>query len=334
MVKAKEFILENFTKSFLTLFVPFFTIIALIYLIRVSNISYKVNLGFIDFLTMFAYFLPHIIFASIPLTFIGAVVNTFSKLSYDNELIAIFSLGYTPWRLLKFLLPTAFLFSLFLTILTLLIIPYADQKVDNFKAEKYYEAKLKILPKKLSQSFGKHHIFIESSSNNHFKNVTMFSQEGNGYMQILLAKKGYLSKDLNSSSYLSLSDGSLYKYKDKNFKIVDFQNLKLYNNKRFYAKKIKKPSKYWKKNMKKFYYYLLISLSPFLTVAMLFALGVFNPRYQKPITPLYILASALFVYIPAMIAKEKASFTVTVGVIILWIAVSIILFKRKLARRY
>jgi len=37
MVKVKEFLLTNFIKSFLTLFLPFFIIISLTYLIKLSN---------------------------------------------------------------------------------------------------------------------------------------------------------------------------------------------------------------------------------------------------------------------------------------------------------
>jgi len=82
MVRVKEFLLTTFTKSFLTLFLPFFIIISLTYLIKLSNLSSKVNLNLIDFGTLYIFVLPHIIFATIPLTFIGAIINSFAKLCY------------------------------------------------------------------------------------------------------------------------------------------------------------------------------------------------------------------------------------------------------------
>ncbi len=334
MAKLKEFILTNFVKSFLTLFVPFFIIIALTYLIKISNLSSKVNLEFLDFATIFMHVLPHIFFASIPLTFIGATINTFAKLSEENEAIAIFSLGYSPIKIYKFMLPLATLFSIFLLILTLYILPYADQYMDNFKSKKIYDAKLRILPKKLSQSFGKEHIFIESNKNNEFKNVTMFSEDKDGYMQIMLSKSGSIEHHKGEKSYLNLNNGSLYRYKGKNFQIIDFKNLKLYNNKRFYSHKILKPKAFWKKYLKKFYYFLLISLSPLLILPLLITFGLFNPRYQKNRASTYILLSVLLVYIPAILAKEKASLYITLAIIIIWIIVSITLFRQKLSKRY
>ena len=334
MAKLKEFILTNFVKSFLTLFVPFFIIIALTYLIKISNLSSKVNLELIDFVTIFMYVLPHIFFASIPLTFIGATINTFAKLSEENEAVAIFSLGYSPAKIYSYLLPLALLFSIFLTALTLYIIPYADQYMDNFKSKKIYDAKLRILPKKLSQSFGKQHIFIESSKNNQFKNVTMFSEDSDGYMQIMLSKSGSIEHKADKKSYLSLDNGSLYRYKDKNFQIIDFANLKLYNNKKFYSNKVLKPIDFWKKYLKKFYYFLLISLSPLLILPLLVALGLFNPRYQKNRASIYILLSTLLVYIPAILAKEKVSIYVTLSIMAVWVLISIFLFRQKLSKRY
>jgi len=332
MAKLKSFILNNFTKSFMTLFLPFYVIISLTYLIKLSNLSSKVNLDLGDFATLYLFVVPHIIFATIPLTFVGAVINTFSKLSEDNEAIAIFSLGYSPFKIVKLLIPIAFLFSIFLIILTLYIIPYADQKMDNFENRKIYEAKLKILPKKLSQSFGKHHIFIEKNIDGKFKNITMFTQEKNGYLQILLAKDGSINSS-KSSSYLNLNRGTLYRYKDSIFQIVDFENMKLYNDKRFYSSKIKTPIEFWKDKKNKFLYFLLISISPISILTLLISLGIYNPRYQENRASIYILFSTLIVYIPAMVAKESASVYVTVTFIVVWIVISILFYKFKLAKR-
>jgi len=332
MVKVKEFLLSNFVKSFLTLFLPFFIIISLTYLIKLSNLSSKVSLNLTDFGTLYFYVLPHIIFATIPLTFIGAIVNTFSKLSEENEMIAIFSLSYSPLKIAKFFIPLALLFSIFLTILSIYVIPYADQKMDNFKSRKIYEAKLKILPKKLSQSFGNKHIFIEKNKNGEFKNITMFSQEEDGFLQILLAKDGKITKDINNSRFLNLNNGSLYRYKSKNFQIVDFENMKLYNQQKYYSSKILKPIEFWKKYKKKFFYYLLISISPIFILLLLISTGIYNPRYQKNRASLYILFASLLVYVPTMVAKSSASLYITIAIIILWVVISITLFKFKLKR--
>ena len=79
---------------------------------------------------------------------------------------------------------------------------------------------------------------------------------------------------------------------------------------------------------------MLISLSPVLILALLIALGVYNPRYQKNRASIYILFTALLVYIPALLAKEKVSIYVTLAIMVSWIVISIVLFRQKLSKRY
>ncbi len=331
MRKAKKFILESFFKSFLTLFIPFFIIISIIYIIQLSNLSFKINLNFTEFMTLYLYMLPKILFSTIPLSFIGAVINSLAKLSSENELIALFTLSYSPKSIIKYLFPISTLLSVFLLIMTLFIIPITSQKIENFKKRKVFEAKLKIVPQKLSQNFGKFHIFIEKNENGTFKNVTLFSNEKSGYLQILLSKTGSL-EDKNSSKYLNLNNGYFYKYKDKNFQIIDFENLKIYNNKRFYANKTLSYKEFWQKNDKDFLYYILISLSPLFTLLLLVAFGIYNSRYQKNLSSFFILLSVLFIYIPVALINRIGSIYSVGATLILWLLVSLVAFYKRTKR--
>jgi lipopolysaccharide export system permease protein len=248
--------------------------------------------------------------------------------------MAIFSVGYTPKKLLRYLLPTAFLFTLIITIIAIFVTPYATQKMKNYRNKKIYESKLKILPKKLSQTFGKHHVFIDENKNGEFKNVTMFTENEDGHVQILLAKKGFVKNDTNSSSYLNLDNGTLYRNKDIGFNIVNFNNMKIYNNAKYYSKRILPTKEYWLENKSKFYYYLLISLSPLFLVILYIAFGIYNPRYQKNKAALYIIVSVLLIYIPSIITRKLSNPYILVAVLIAWIVLSIIVFKKKVLKRY
>ncbi len=330
MLKAKKFLLDNFLKSFLTLFIPFFIIISIIYIIQLSNLSFKINLNFKEFMTLYLYMLPKILFSTIPLSFIGAIINSLSNLSNENELIAIFSLNYSPKSLIKFLFPLATLLSIFLLSLTFIIIPITSQKIDNFKKRKIFEAKLKIVPRKLSQNFGKYSIFIENNINNKFHNVTLFSNENN-YMQILLAKTGNF-KERNNTKYLDLNNGYLYKYKDKSFEIINFNNLKIFNNKKFYSNKFLTYKEFWKKNDKDFLYYLLISLSPIFTLPLLISFGIYNSRYQKNLSSFYTFITILIIYIPAVIVNRKGNIYIFLFFLLFWITLSFLIFRKKTKR--
>ncbi len=333
MAKIKQHILNNFLKSFLTLFVPFFIIMSLIYIINIAKLSAKVTLDFSDFITLYSYVLPDIIFATLPLTFIGAIINSLSNMTENNETTALFSLGYSPKKIIHYLLPTAVMFTIFTTILAIFIIPYANQKMTNYRAKKVYESKLKILPKKLSQNFGKHHIFIEENRDGKFKDVTMFTKQSDGSIQILLSKEGNINNDINSS-YLNLDNGTLYKHNNKEFQIVDFKNMKLFNNSKYYSNKILNTKEFWLKHKAKFYYQLLIALSPLMLFILYISFGIFNPRYQKNLASIYILISVLLIYLPAIITRKLNNPYVLVAILILWLVISITTFNKKILKRY
>ncbi len=334
MAKLKAYLLNNFIKSFSTLFIPFFIIMSLIYIINISKLSARVTLEFSDFLMLYMYVLPDIIFSTLPLTFLGAVINSLSNLSENNETMAIFSVGVTPKKILNYLLPTAILFTLIITIIAIFITPYTTQKMKNYRNKKIYESKLKILPKKLSQTFGKHHVFIDENINGIFKNVTMFTENNDGHVQILLSKNGFIKNDTNSSSYLNLDNGTLYRTKDNGFNVVNFKNMKIYNSSKYYSKKILPTKDYWIENRAKFYYYLLISLSPLLLIILYISFGIYNPRYQKNRSAFYILASILLIYIPAIITRKLDNIYFLFGVLLFWIILSIFIFKNKILKRY
>ncbi|NPA50225.1 MAG: LptF/LptG family permease, partial [Epsilonproteobacteria bacterium] len=96
MAKSKRYILDIFANRFFTYFIPFFIIISMVFIIRLSVLSSKINLTFMELSTLFYYSLPEIFFFTIPLVFIASLITTLSKLSESNEIIALFTLGIRP----------------------------------------------------------------------------------------------------------------------------------------------------------------------------------------------------------------------------------------------
>ena len=334
MVKTKQYILQLFSKSFLTLFIPFYIIISLTYLLNISRLSSRMSLDAQDFFTFYSYVIPDIIFITLPLTFLAAIINLFSKLSENNEMIALFSLGITPKKIIKSLFPLSFLFTILLLLIAVFVIPYSNQTMKNFKNKKLYESNLKILPNRLSQDFGDHHIYIEKNSHGNFKNITMFTPKERNNFQILIADNGSVINVPNKPGYLNLNSGSIYQTQNSDFKIIDYQNMKLFNRAKLYSSKVDSFKEYWLKHKKKFYYYILLSLTPLLLYIFYFSMGIYNPRYQKNFASLYTLLSVIVIYVPSIIARKQESPYVAIAVVILWIVLSFTLYKLRVAKRY
>ena len=114
MVNVRGYISSNFTKGFLTIFLPFFLIISLVYLVKISSLTAKIQITFGELITLYAYSVPDIIFYTLPLSFVAALANVLMKLSQDNELIALYALGLKANKVLRSLLLLGVLFSLLL----------------------------------------------------------------------------------------------------------------------------------------------------------------------------------------------------------------------------
>jgi lipopolysaccharide export system permease protein len=334
MLRSKQYILKVFSKSFLTLFIPFYIIISLSNLIYISRLSSKISLSSSDFLTFYILITPDIIFITIPLTFLAASINTFAKLSESNEMIALFSLGIRPKEILKSLFPLATLFTTLLLIIAIFIIPYTSQTMNNFKNKKIYESNLKILPNSLSQDFGNHHVFIKENIEGNLKDVTMFTHQKNNNFQILYSQSGNIQNPPNKRSYLSLRDGTLYQTQKENLKIVNFKDMKLFNNAKLYSSKVLPFKDYWLRDRGKFYYYALLALTPLMLFVFYFSLGVYNSRYQMNLSSLYIILSIIIVYVLSIIAKKQTNVCVPISIIFFWIFLSLFTYNNRVANKY
>jgi lipopolysaccharide export system permease protein len=339
MAKSRRFILDHFTRNYLLIFLPFFLIVSLVFIVKISVLSSKIALDSFELMQLFGYFLPEIIFFTIPLSFIAALVNTFSKLSEDNELIALFSLGHTPKRVLGFILPSALLFSLILLTVSIFIYPQMKQKLSQFKREKTAQATLRIVPKRLSQSFGDFHIFVGSKDEKGYGDMVLFKNGEKGDYRLFIARRGRVENN-GSSFILTLLDGIGESSTKSKMESLSYERLSLYQYPSSRFKRVKSLKEYWGKALEEkgrrgsLLYLLFISLTPLIVFAPAVSLSIFNPRYQKNRSFLSIFILALLVYIPAALLQKSGSVSLFAISILFFIFLNIYMLKYRIFRRY
>ena len=135
MVNVKGYISSNFTKSFLTIFLPFFLIISLVFFVRISTLTSKIQISFAELILLYSYSIPEIMFYTIPLSFVAALANVLIGLSQGNELIALYALGLKSKKILNNFLLLGLLFSLLLARISFLAMPLTKQFYKAFKEE-------------------------------------------------------------------------------------------------------------------------------------------------------------------------------------------------------
>ncbi len=340
MGRTRRYILSTFAKTYLLVFTPFFLVVSLVYIIQLSVLSSKVNMGASDLLQLFAYMLPEIFFYTVPVSFIAALANTFGYLSSENELVALSSLGYTPKRILSFILPTLILFTLLLLTISVLLYPQMRQKFNEFKRHKIAEATLKIIPNKLSQSFGNYHVFVQHKDNNDtYKDVILYYQGKNGSYQLFIAKRGKIENNGKRFS-LILYDGIGETSNPKKIESLQYKQLNLYQYPHNTYSVIDTSIEYWEKAKEdrgrrgELLYLLFISLSLLLSFGIVASMTFYNPRHQRSLTIGVSFILIFIIYFTAIILKKYSSFTIFVIASLILATTSIILVQKKLLRQF
>ena len=340
MGKTRRYILGTFAKNYLLVFLPFLLIVSLVFVIQLSILSSKVNIGFEELLQLFGYMLPEIFFYTIPFSLIAALANTFTRFSEENEFIALFSLGHTPKKVLTTLMPSLLIFTLILLTLSLMLYPQMKQKLKQFKAQKIAEATLNITPNKLSQSFGDFHVFVdEKMKDGGYRNIVLFNRDKRGKYQLFIAKEGTVKND-GKRFTLILREGTGETSDPREVKALEYRELKFYRYPKSRYGNSLTSSEYWgeintdKKRMRKLLYLIFVSVAPLLVFGIIAALTFYNPRYQRGLSSVVILIVGLIIYIPAAILQKYGTLSILLLFCLVLTLLSLYLVNQKVLKHF
>ena len=339
MVNVKGYISSNFTKAFLTIFLPFFLIISLVYLVKISALTSQIQISFIELLKLYSYSIPDIIFYTLPLSFIAALANVLLKLSQDNELIALYALGLKANKVLHSLLLLGLLFSLLLAAISFLAMPLSKQLIKEFKSSKKSEAKLNIIAGKLGQKFGDYYIYVKENKKEVFQNIVIYNRTKKDEEQFFSSQEGKLNKT-NGVTSLLLNDGYGYTYTENKLQQAKYKSLEVYDtstNKNFYFEDI---VAHWSKattNIKMLHrvlFFIFVSLIPLLSVYLIAAFTMINPRYQENRSFLVIFLTTLGLYMTASSLEKWGTFTILGASILVTFFLGKWLFDKRVAKYF
>lgn len=339
MVNIRGYISSNFTKAFLTIFLPFFLIISLVYLVKISSLTSKIQITFGELITLYTYSVPDIVFYTLPLSFIAALANVLMKLSQDNELIALYALGLNAGKVLKGLLLLGILFSILLASISFLAMPLSKQYYKSFKEDKKNEATLNIVPGKLGQKFGNYYIYVKEKKNNIFHDIVIYNRTDKNKEQFFSSQKGKLNKKQNTTSLL-LNDGYGYTYSKAKLQQAEYRTLEVYDTSKKKGFHFKNIITYWskaKENIKMMHrvlFFIFVSLIPLLSVYLVASFTMINPRYQANHSFIVIFATTLLLYLLASSLEKWGNFLILGFVITILFIFSKWLFTQRVARYF
>ncbi len=339
MVRVNTYISHNFVKSFLTIFLPFFLIISLVYLVKIAGLTSKIQLTFTELLQLYSYSVPDIMFYTLPLSFIAALANVLVRLSQDNELIALYALGLNAQKILRRPLLLALLFSMLLASISFLAMPLAKQLYKSFKEEKKAEAKLNIVPGELGQKFGEYYIYVKDKQGELYDNMVIYNREEKDNEQFFAAKTGRLNNQPHVSSLL-LNDGYGYTYAEDKLQQAQYKTLEVYDTVEKQSYRFEDIVAHWsraateEKMMHRVLFFVFVSLIPLLSLYLVAAFSMINPRYQSNHSFLVIFATTFSLYMVASSLEKWGTPLMLILAIVATVALGIWLFHKRVARYF
>jgi len=321
MDRLSKYLLLNFSSIFLSIFGVLFLITSIIIIISISNVTSNIHITFLDLLKLYLLSLPRVVFITLSISFFIATISLFSKFSETAELIALFSNGISPFKILK----PFFYLAIFITGLNLIIlfisIPYSKTAYQNLKSEKREKTKFNFQTSQMSQRFDNWNIFISSKEENKYKNIVLYN---NKEQKFILAKEANLA---NKNNYISLKLNKGKIYDINKSMIIDFSSLEI--NKKLPSLNISifKIEQYFSQFKKLFIFYLPFAMLPISLIFFIPVISFFHPRVHKN----YSLLQAIFlITIYLVITKISNSIAINLLIIIAFFFTGLYLYKRKI----
>ncbi len=333
--------MSNFTVSFFSMFLPLFAIASIIFMIKLAAYTAYIQLTFFEMFKLYSFVLPELFFYTLPITFFIAAALALFRLSTDNEMVIVFSLGIKPSYLIKVLLVPALTLTLLLMFNFFFLFPHAKTLSINFMKHKKSEAKFNLSASEFGHNFGSWLLYIgKDNKDNTFGDVVLFHKDKKE--EIVIGAEKATVDNTGGVLRLELETGKGYSYTADTLTQMRFETLFINNIMTTDQRKYLNAYDYWFNNepglqkihTKKFISDLLLSLFPLLSLFMVLAIGVAHVRHQKAYIYLFLFASIVFYYGTSIgLVGSLGYYTIPV-VIFSWLGLSYPYYRRKIVSRF
>ncbi len=339
MHRLEEYIIKNLSLLFLSIFMPLFMIASVIFLIKLATYTAIIQLTILEMLKLYVFILPDLLFYTLPISFFVASTLSLHKLSNDNEMIVVFSLGIRPYEILKILLKPALILCLLLLTTSFVIIPHTSNLSKNFIQYKKSEAKLNLSASEYGHKFGKWLVYFgKADSDKLYSDAFLFKKDKEEEV-IVVAKKAEIINNLNVLK-LKLSNGQAYSYSKDNFSQLDFNEMFINDSLSTDFIKHETPLEYWfseidkEKKKKWLIVYTILSFLPVATIFLSLSFGITHARHQKNKIFLFLFLSTLLYYAAATgLNKTLGYYSIPISIIV-FTSISYLIYVRQIKNRF
>jgi len=341
MDRLQKYILDNLSILFFSIFIPLFAIASLIFLIKMATYTAVIQLNIWEMTKLYIFVVPDVLFYTLPFSFFIAVSLTLFRLSNDNEIIVLFSLGIHPNFILKTLLKPASILTVLLLLNFLVLYPHAKTLSKNFYLYKSSEAKFNLSASEFGHSFGDWLLYIgKNNPDETFEDVFLFKKNGQDGQEVLISAKH--AKIINKSNVLrlELTDGEGYSYSKEKFSQINFDVMYINDSLTTSLIKYEHPIEFWtsdinkKKKKKILIRNTLMSLLPLLTLFLAASIGIVHVRHNKGKVYLYLFLS-IIIYYEGIILMQRSLGYYTIPVFLsIWSITTYYIYKKIIVDKF
>jgi lipopolysaccharide export system permease protein len=334
-----KYIIKNLSQFFISIFLPLYAIASVIFMIKLATYTAVIQLTILDMTKLYLFILPEILFFTLPISFFVASALALFKLSNDNEIIVLFSLGIKPRFLLKVLLKPAFFLSMILLLDFFVLIPHTSNISKNFLNHKKSEAKFNLSASEFGHKFGDWLLYLgEDNLDGTFSNVYLFNK--NKKEEVLIAANRAKIINYGGILKLKLSDGEGYSYSKEKFTQINFKTMFINDSMTTNYRKYEKTLEYWRsdyraKNKKSMFIVdFLIALLPILGLFLVAAIGIVHARHSKVSIYLLLFIGVAVYYGLTLGLKAPLGFLTIPIVFVVWLSGTYYLYYRNILKRF
>jgi len=321
------------------MFLPLFAIATVVFMIKLATYTAVIQLDIWDMTKLFLFVLPEILFYTLPITFFTAASLSLHRLSTDNEMVVLFSLGIHPKFILKVLSKPAMILSFLLTFNFLVLVPHTDILSSHFITYKKSEAKFNLSASEFGHSFGSWLLYLgEDNKDETYSNVILFNK--NIEEEIIISAKR--AEIINNAGILKLKlmDGEGYSYSKEKFSQIDFDTMYINDTITTYLSAYETPLEYWfsdawkEKKKHKMITNTLLSIFPLISLFLVASIGIVHARQQKAKLYLYLFINVVLYY-GATLGTQKLLGYYTIPIVALtWLVVTYIIYRKTILARF
>jgi lipopolysaccharide export system permease protein len=308
-------------------------------MIKLATYTAVIQLSVLDMIKLYIFILPEILFFTMPISFFVATALSLFKLSNDNEIIVLFSLGVKPGYILKVLLKPALFLTLILFFDFFVLIPHTSNISKNFLNNKKGEAKFNLSASEFGHSFGDWLLYLgKKNDNNTYSKVFLFNKKQKE--EVLIAAK--TAEILNNDGVLKLklTSGQGYSYSKEKFTQINFDTMFINDTMKTDVRPYETTLQYWQSNYRAknkksmFIVDFLISLLPVMSLFLAASIGIVHARHQKSSIYLFLFISVALFYGLTLGFKNLLGFYTIPSVILLWMGVTFYIYKKRILKRF